>query len=50
MNAATYPTETMTCLGAALEYARRGLRVIPLHSVQGGACTCQQWRDENGKT
>jgi Bifunctional DNA primase/polymerase, N-terminal len=30
----------MTCHDAALAYARRGWRVIPLHSVRQGRCTC----------
>ena len=39
----------MSCLGAALEYAKHGFRVLPLHSVRNGFCTCQQWRNETGK-
>ena len=39
----------MNCLAAALEYARRGFRVFPLHSVRDGVCTCQEWRDKNDK-
>ncbi len=38
-----------TCLGAAIEYGKRGLQIIPLHSVRDGVCTCQNWRDKNGK-
>ena len=39
----------MNCLAAALEYARRGFRVFPLHAVREGVCTCQEWRDANDK-
>lgn len=39
----------MSCLAAALEYARRGFRVFPLHAVRDGVCTCQDWRDKNVK-
>jgi predicted P-loop ATPase len=36
-------------LEAALSYARRGWRVIPLHNLTAdGKCTCQDWRDEKG--
>lgn len=38
-----------TCLGAAWEYAKRGLQVIPLQGIRNGKCTCQEWRDKNGK-
>ena len=37
----------MSCLAAALEYARRGFRVFPLHAAREGVCTCQGWRDKN---
>ena len=30
-------------------YARRGWLVIPLHGIRDGQCTCQEWRDTNGK-
>lgn len=39
----------MNCLVEALEYAKRGFRVFPLHSVRDGTCTCQNWREKNGK-
>lgn len=39
----------MSCLAAAIEYAKRGFRVFPLHSVRDGVCTCQDWRDKNDK-
>lgn len=39
----------MSCLAAAIEYAKRGFRVFPLHSVRDGVCTCQPWRDQKGK-
>jgi putative DNA primase/helicase len=39
----------VSCLAAAIEYAKRGFRVFPLHSVRDGVCTCQEWRDKNGK-
>jgi hypothetical protein len=34
------PAETL--LDAALDYARRGLRVVPLYSPNGRGCTCRQ--------
>ena len=40
--------EIATCLDAALAYARRGLRVIPVNAVLAGRCTCQAWRDRPG--
>jgi putative DNA primase/helicase len=39
----------VSCLAAAIEYAKRGFRVFPLHSVRDGVCTCQDWRDKNDK-
>ena len=36
-------------MGAALEYAKRGFRVFAVQSIRDGACTCQEWRDKNGK-
>ncbi len=41
--------DEMACGVAALEYAARGLRVIPVNAATGGVCTCQRWRDANGK-
>lgn len=36
-------------LDAALEYAERGWRVLPLHNlVDGGGCSCDAWRTANG--
>lgn len=32
-------------LDAALSYARRGWRVVPLHNLVDDRCTCQEWRD-----
>ena len=29
-----------SCLSAALDYATRGWRVIPIHSISGGGCSC----------
>src|SRR5262249_1068395 len=39
----------MSCLAAALRYAKRGFRVFPVHSVRNGVCTCQPRRDREGK-
>jgi predicted P-loop ATPase len=37
-------------LVAALDYARRGWKVIPLHNlVEGGKCSCDAWRAEKGR-
>jgi|GEM_PF-1150687 len=37
-------------LQAALDYAKRGWRVIPLHNLTAeGKCTCEEWRAENGR-
>jgi hypothetical protein len=35
-------TTSIALLDAALRYARRGLLVLPLHSVQNGRCTCRK--------
>ena len=43
------PPDPEGCLAAALEYATRGWRVIPVHVMRDGNCTCQSWRDKNGK-
>jgi hypothetical protein len=42
MTATTTPPNGMARLEAALAYAQRGWRVIPLHGVVGGACTCDR--------
>ncbi|MCL4850046.1 MAG: bifunctional DNA primase/polymerase, partial [Bryobacteraceae bacterium] len=34
---------------AALQYAKRGFHVIPLHGIRDGKCTCQSWRDSGRK-
>ncbi len=44
-----HPADHHTCLSAALDYARSGLCVIPLQGIRAGRCTCQEWRDMNGK-
>jgi hypothetical protein len=49
MSATTDHAESMTWAGAALEYAKRGLRVNLLQGVQDGVCACQRWRDKKGK-
>jgi hypothetical protein len=36
----TEKAEALSCLEAALSYARRGWRVLPVHSVRRGRCTC----------
>jgi len=43
------PGHVSGCLEAAREYAARGLHVLPLHGIRNGTCTCQEWRDRNGK-
>jgi putative DNA primase/helicase len=47
--AATSSPEATTCLAGAIACGKRGLRVFPVHSVRDGVCTCQPWRDKNGK-
>jgi putative DNA primase/helicase len=47
--ATVQPADHPTCPGAAWEYAERGLQVIPLQGIRNGKCTCQEWRDKNGK-
>ncbi len=42
-------TEFADCLDAALQYAKRGFQVIPLQGIRNGKCTCQEWRERNGK-
>ena len=46
---ATHPADPTTCLGGAWEYAKRGFRVLPVQGICNGKCTCQDWRDKNGK-
>ena len=37
-------------LAAALRYTRNGWRIIPLqYQTTDGECTCQRWRDQNGR-
>jgi hypothetical protein len=43
------PSTPNPLLEAALDYARRGWRVIPLHNlVDGARCSCDAWRAEKG--
>src|SRR5262245_38581458 len=35
----------MTPLEAACEHVKRGFKVLPLHGVRDGACTCAEKRD-----
>ena len=46
---ASPPIDETTCLDAAVKYAKRGFRVIPVQGIRDGKCTCQEWRDKNGK-
>ena len=39
MSASSMPATN--CLAGAIECAKRGFRVFPVHSVRGGVCTCQ---------
>lgn len=40
---------TTELLEAALGYARRGWRTVPLHGLaEGGRCSCDAWRTESG--
>jgi hypothetical protein len=36
----TLPRGKIAVLDAALKYARRGWRVLPVHSIRAGCCTC----------
>ena len=42
------PAEATSRLAAALEYAKRGLRVMPVNTVSNNVCSCQNWRDRKG--
>jgi hypothetical protein len=33
------------CLSAALDYAKRGWPVLPLHTIRNGVCTCSKGKD-----